>query len=226
LFRNVNVFANYSRAYRAPDINEKFYTGITGRGFIIANPDLKNESSQNFDAGIKITNSRFFLGAYGFIYDIDNLVERYLIGEQLYTYGNVDKGRIKGLELEWEYFPVSRFSFFGNYYLYDGKSKTTDNPLNDIPAQRLILGGRLWLNQFSLEINGILQDEKDNPGPSEMAIPSYGLLNLKASYRINRSIKIYLQVRNLLDKYYLARPDPESREEPGRNFLMGLSFTY
>jgi len=226
LFRDVNVFANYSRAYRAPDINEKFYTGITGRGFIIANPDLKNESSQNFDAGIKITNSRFFLGAYGFIYDIDNLVERYLIGEQLYTYGNVDKGRIKGLELEWEYFPVSRFSLFGNYYLYDGKSKTTDNPLNDIPAQRLILGGRLWLNQFSLEINGILQDEKDNPGPSEMAIPSYGLLNLKASYRINRSIKIYLQVRNLLDKYYLARPDPESREEPGRNFLMGLSFTY
>ncbi len=226
LFKQISLFANFSRAYRTPDLNEKFYTGITGRGHIIANPDLKNESSLNFDAGLKITGRRLFLGFYGFSYSIDNLVERYLIGYQLYTYGNVDRGRIKGLELEWEYFPVSRLSFFGNGYLYDGKSRVSDGPLNDIPPARLIIGSRVWFNRFSFEVNSYLQAEKDQPGPAEIAIPGYGLLNLKATCNLNRWFRLYLRVNNLLDKEYLARPDPDSRVEPGRNFLFGLSFAY
>lgn len=226
LFQNVSLFANYSRAYRTPDINEKFYTGITGRGFIIANPQLKNESSQNFDAGLKISGSRLFLGIYGFVYNIDNLIERYLIGSQLYTYGNVEQGKIKGVELEAEYFPWSRLSFFGNYFFYDGQSKVTSGPLNDIPSPRLFLGGRVWLSRLTLEISLLYQAKKDEPGPAEIAIPGYSLLNLRASYRLNRSVKINLRVNNLFDKWYLARPDPDSREEPGRNFLLGLNFSY
>jgi len=77
-----------------------------------------------------------------------------------------------------------------------------------------------------LEINGWLQAKKDNPGPSEIAIPGYGLLNLKVSYNLKKSLKIYARVNNLLNKYYVARPDPDSREEPGRNFLFGLAFSY
>ncbi len=226
LFQNVSLFANYSRAYRTPDINEKFYTGITGRGFIIANPQLKNESSQNFDAGVKISGSRMFLGIYGFVYNIDNLIERYLIGSQLYTYGNVEQGKIKGVELEAEYFPWSRLSFFGNYFLYDGQSKVTGGPLNDIPSPRLFIGGRAWLSRLTLEISLLYQAKKDEPGPAEIAIPDYSLVNLRASYRLNRALKINLRVNNLFNKWYLARPDPDSREEPGRNFLLGLSFSY
>jgi len=226
LFRQVSLFANFSRAYRTPDLNEKFYTGITGRGFIIANPDLKNESSQNIDAGLKITGRRLFLGFYAFSYRIDNLVERYLIGTDLYTYGNVEQGRIKGLELEWEYFPVSRLSVFGNGFLYDGKSRVSAGPLNDIPPQRLIIGSRVWFGRFNLEVNGYFQAKKENPGPSEIAIPGYSLINLKAAYNLNRWFRLYFRINNLLDKEYLARPDPDSRPDPGRNFLFGLSFAY
>ncbi len=226
LFPSVSLFANYSRAYRTPDLNEKFYTGITGRGYIIANPDLKNESSQNLDAGVKVISRRLFVGLYGFAYNIDNLVERYKIGTQLYTYENVDRGQIRGMELELEYFPFTRFCLFGNFYLYEGKSRITEEPLNDIPPLRLILGSRVWFNRLSLEVNGLLQSEKENPGPAEIAIPGYGLLNFRATYNLNSSLKIHLRVNNLLNKLYLARPDPDSREEPGRNFQLGLSFSY
>ncbi len=226
LFKRVTLFANYSRAYRAPDLNEKFYTGITGRGFIIANPDLKNESSQNIDAGLKITGRRFFLGFYAFSYSIDNLVERYLIGYQLYTYGNVEQGRIRGLELEWEYFPVAGLSFFGNCFLYNGQSRVSGSPLNDIPPERLIVGGRVWLNRLSFEVSSYLQAEHNNPGQAEIAIPGYGLLNLRATYNLNRWLRLYFRINNILNKEYLARPDPDSRVEPGRNLLFGLSFAY
>ncbi len=228
LLPSVSLFANFSRAYRTPDLNEKFYTGITGRGLIIANPDLKDESSLNFDAGVKFTGRRLFVGLYGFSYSIDHLIERYLVDpdNQIYTYGNVDNGRIEGLELEWEYFPVSRLSIFGNGFLYQGQSRLSAVPLNDIPPQRLIVGARVWVNRFNLEVNGCLQEDKDNPGPSEIAIPGYGLMNLKASYNLNRWCKLNFRVNNLLNKEYLARPDPDARVEAGRNFLFGLAFAY
>gem|GEM_PF-6021462 len=62
-----------------------------------------------------------------------------------------------------------------------------------------------------MEINGWLQAKKDNPGPSEIAIPGYGLLNLKVSYNLKKSLKIYARVNNLLNKYYVARPGLKGR---------------
>jgi len=88
------------------------------------------------------------------------------------------------------------------------------------------VGGRVWFNRLSFEVNGYLQAEQDNPGPSEISIPGYGLLNLKATYNLNRWLRLYFRVNNLLDREYLARPDPDSRVEPGRNLLFGLSFSY
>lgn len=228
IFSGGSLFVSFSRAYRTPDINEKYYTGITGRGLIIANPELKNESSWNFDGGLKFTGRRLFLGFYGFSYSLNNLIERYLIdpANQIYTYDNVDRGRINGVELEWEFYPLARFSIFGNGFIYEGKSRLNDIPLNDIPPHRLILGIRIWHNRWNLEVNSYLQAEKKNPGPSEIAIPGYGLVNLKASYNLNRWFKLNLRVNNLLDREYLARPDPDARVEPGRNFLIGLAFAY
>jgi iron complex outermembrane receptor protein len=228
LSEQVVVFGNLSRAYRAASLNEMFYTGITGRGFIIANPDLNPETSFNLDAGFKLIFKRFFAGIYSFYYEIDDLIERYLInpGERIYAYGNVNRGKISGYELEIEYYPFPGWKIFGNYFSFSGQSKTTHDNLNDIPPSRLFLGTRLWIERFSFEINTTLQQEKKNPGPAEIAIPGFGVVNIKASYLYNSSLSIYLSLSNLLNKDYLARPDPDSVAEPGRNFIFGLSYSF
>jgi hemoglobin/transferrin/lactoferrin receptor protein len=220
------IFANLSRAFRAPDLNERFYSGITGRGFIIANPGLKSEASLNFDTGLKFISQRAFIGLYGFYYEIDDMIERYRIEETVYTYGNIDRGAIRGFELECEYFPWPWFSVFGNLARIDGKSLQNNVPLNDIPPRRLYLGARAWLGRLSLEINGTWQGEKDDPGPAEIAISAAQYLDLKLSYFLPPSVNVYLAVNNLLDESYLGRPDPEAREEPGRNFLFGISYSF
>jgi hemoglobin/transferrin/lactoferrin receptor protein len=220
------IFANLSRAFRAPDLNERFYSGITGRGFIIANPDLKSEASLNFDGGLKFISSRAFIGLYGFYYEINEMIERYRVGEAVYTYGNIDKGALHGLELEWEYFPWSGLSVFGNATLINGESLKNDVPLNDIPPRRLLLGTRAWFGRMSFEINGMWQAKKGDPGPAEIVIPAAQVLNLKSSYYLARSVHIYLAVDNLLNESYLGRPDPEARLEPGRNFLFGISYLF
>jgi outer membrane receptor protein involved in Fe transport len=77
------------------------------------------------------------------------MIERYRVADKTYTYGNIEKGRIRGLELEWEVFPWSGFSLFGNAAVLDGKSLMTGAALNDIPPQRLHLGGRAWIGRLS-----------------------------------------------------------------------------
>lgn len=219
-------FANISRAYRAPDLNELYYTGITGRGFIISNPALSPESSLGYDAGLKHIGRRHFLGLYGFSYTLEDMIERYRIDEKLYTYGNIEKGRIQGLELEWEFFLGAGFSLFGNATAIEGESLNAGVPLNDIPPRRLLLGGRAWLGRLSLEVNGTWQKEKDDPGPAEIAIPSAHWVSFKSSYFLAPSTHFYFVLSNLLGANYLARPDPESMPAPGRNFHLGISYSF
>ena len=226
LTNEIFIFANMSRAYRIPSLSELFYTGITGRGSIISQPDLKSETSLNFDAGIKFINKRLFAGFYSFYYEIDSLIERYLVSDKIYTYGNIDRGGISGFEVELEFYPISGWKIFGNFFSFKGKSIITQNPLNDIPASRLFLGTRLWLGRFSAEIASTFQEEKNAPGPAEIKIPGYKIVNIKASYLIASSWRLYLVLSNLFNECYLARPDSDSREEPGRNLLLGARYSF
>jgi outer membrane receptor protein involved in Fe transport len=219
-------FANLSRAFRAPDLNELFYSGITGRGFIIANPDLIPESSLSFDGGLKIIARRSFIGLYGFSYEIRDMIERYRIAERTYTYDNIEQGRIRGVELEWEYFPWTGFSLFGNLAALEGKSLETGAPLNDIPPRRLNFGGRAWIGRLSLGIEGAWQGEKSDPGPAEIEIPSAVQVDFEASYFIRPGFQLYLLISNIFNQSYLARPDPESVAEPGRNLVLGVSCSF
>jgi len=220
------AFANVSRAYRTPTLSEKFYTGISGRGFIVANPGLKPETSFNLDAGVKFMTGRLFLGVYGFVYSIDDMIERSIVVERTYTYGNIERGRILGVELELEYFPVQGWKLFANLSALSGESEATGLALNDAPPLRAVLGSKLWAGRFSAEIETVLQAEKSDPGPAEIAIPGFGVFRAKAAYRIDGTLSVYAVVSNLTDRFYLARPDPDAMEEPGRSLSLGLSLSF
>ncbi len=223
---SVVFFTNLARAYRAPSLNELFYSGITGRGFVFAQPGIKPEMSYNLDIGLKVIQNRFFVGAYAFYYLIDDMIERYLVEEALYTYGNINRGEIKGYEIEVEYYPMPGWRIFGNFFSFKGKSLNSDDYLNDIPSHRLYLGTKFWIGRLSLEVNATLQGEKANPGPAEIAIPGFETFGLKASYFIASAVQCYVVLSNVTNSLYIARPDPSAVEEPGRNFLIGLNFSF
>lgn len=226
VFPAVVLFANLSRAYRAPSLSELFYTGITGRGFIISQPDLNPETSLNLDLGLKIIQERLFVGVYAFNYLINDLIERFLLEESIYTYGNINRGEIRGIELELEYYPIPGWVIFGNFFSFHGKSMEADGHLNDIPPSRLYAGTKFWLGRFSIEANATIQQNKTNPGPAEIEIPGYARVGLKASYFLDSSLQIYLVLDNVFNTKYAIRPDPDAVEEPGRNLLLGLNFSF
>ncbi|TRZ84012.1 TonB-dependent receptor [bacterium] len=220
------AFANLSRSYRVPSLNERFYTGISGRGFIIAQPGLRPETALNLDGGVRYTGRRLFAGLYAFSYTIDDMIERYTKSPSIYTYGNIDKGWIRGLEFEVEYFPVPGWKIFGNLFSIKGRSVKTDASLNDIPSFHAYAGTRVWLGRFSAEINGTFQLKKNDPGPAEVAIPGSGLVNFKTNYILSSSLSFFGLVSNLFDNAYFARPDSEAMLEPGRSLNVGVAFSF
>ena len=225
LVRDLTAFVNLSRAYRLASINELFYTGISGRGFIVGNPDLRPESSLNFDGGLKLLGRRHFFGLYAFRYQIDDMIERYRLDPSTYTYGNIEKGRLQGLEFEAEAFLLPGWKVFGNVAAIRGRSLETGVALNDIPPFQIYTGTRIWKGKLSAELNATFRLAKSNPGPAEIDVASSELVNLKATY-LWRGLNFYVNLVNIFNVAYVARADSEAMVEPGRNLRFGFVFAF
>ena len=219
------MFANVSRAYRTPGLSELFYSGITGRGVIIAQPNLTPETSANGDIGVRYVGKRFFAGLYGFRYRIDDLIDRYLVSDKVYTYLNVEDVLITGVEFEFEYYPLNGWKIFGNCSAMNGESRATEEPINDITPLRAQLGSRFQLRNLSFEISGFYQADKDNPGAAEITIPSYSYVQARIGYDFP-SIGVYALVKNAFNEAFLGRPDPDGVYEPGRNIIFGARYRF
>ena len=219
------VFVNLARAYRLPSLNELYYSGITGRGTVIGQPGLEPESSLNLDAGLKLPGRRFFLGLYAFRYGIDDMIERYQLDATTYTYGNIERGLLRGLELEAEAFPLEGWKVFGSLAAIRGRSLATGEPLNDVPPVRLRAGARYWKGRFSAEVNATISLAKDDPGPAEIAVASSEVVNLKAGY-VWRGVSVFATLGNVFDAAYIARADADAMVEPGRNLRLGLAYAF
>lgn len=225
LVKNVTAFVNLSRAYRLASINERFYTGISGRGFIVGNPDLRPESSLNLDGGLKLLGRRLFFGLYAFRYQIDNMIERYRLDPSTYTYGNIERGRLQGLEFEAEAFLLPGWKIFGNVAMIRGRSLETGVPLNDVPPFQIYTGTRVWKGKLSAELNATFRLAKANPGPAEIEVASSELVNLKASY-LWHGLNFYVTLENVFNTAYIARADSEAMVEPGRNLRLGFVYAF
>lgn len=225
LTRDLTAFVNVARAYRLASINERFYTGISGRGFIIGQPDLEPESSFNLDGGLRFLGRRVFLGLYGFRYRIDDMIERYRIDTTTYTYGNIERGLLTGVELEAEAFLLPGWKVLGSVAAIRGRSLATDVPLNDVPPVRFTAGTEYWAGRFSAGLDAAFALAKDTPGPAEIAVASSTVVDLKAAY-FWRGVRFTAVLGNLFNATYIARADADAQIEPGRNLRLAIGYSF
>ncbi|MBN2347073.1 MAG: TonB-dependent receptor [Candidatus Aminicenantes bacterium] len=222
----LTLFLNVGTAYRLPSLSEAFYTGITGRSSIVGNPDLKPETSVNLDAGIRVHGARLFCGAYLFQYDIRDMIEKFPLGENAYTYENIERGRIRGLEAEFQFRPLEKIELFGSGLWYRGRSTAGGGALNDVPSAKLFLGAKSWLGRFWGEVTWMAQAAVTRPGPAEAVIPAVFLTDLKAGCYFSNHLFLFLKVANLFDRAYYANADPDIPQARGRDLSLGLSLNF
>ncbi len=215
--------ANVGTGLRFPSLSERFFSGTTGRGEVIGNPDLDPESSLSTDLGLRWYGQRTFTSVSAFRLEIDDYIERIEIAPELLTFVNLTSGRILGFELEGFFQPTERWYFSWNGHLLDGEDRDGAS-LADIPPERLKLAARFtegrWRAQLGLQLRG----EKDNPGSGEKVIPAAELLSASLSFQVSPEVALTIHGNNLLDEVYFTSADRRSPVAEGRS--AGLSFSW
>ena len=157
---NLTLFGRYSRGFRPPLYNEanfSFRADIPFRPHKgIPNPDIKTETSNNFEIGLTSRSKQFDFGITGFYNRYDNFIERAaLIGYdnndigtftpvpfQVFQTKNVSEAEIYGLEMKAAYRFSSKpggFTLRSALGLQVGNDLTNDKPLATVGPLQAIL---------------------------------------------------------------------------------------
>ena len=218
-----SVTAQWAHGFRMPTLSDRYYRGVSGRGFVIGNPDLVPETSNQWDLAVRSRVGPAHLAAYGYYYLIYDLVERYRKGAD-YVFRNRGTAEIYGGELEAGFLLAPGYSlqFFGTWVR--GSAREDGAPLADIPP---LNGGisfdarpvdRLWIRaRFAV----FARD--DRPGPTEIVTPGYGIVDLSAGYRLLRGLEARVVLGNLLNKEYPGTPDELGVPAPGFNATFAIA---
>jgi outer membrane receptor protein involved in Fe transport len=215
-----SVTGQIARGFRDPTLSDRYFRGPSGRGFITGNPDLEPETSLQLDAAVRYTAPRFRLGFFAFRYEIDSLIERFQTTPDNFFFRNRDKALIRGVELEIQADLVADLMLQVAAQLQRGKAVDDDAPLDDIsPATISAQITRLLGARGFVQVRGAAYGRDDRPGPSEVEVAGYGLVDAAGGYRLKDGVEVRLNVRNLFDHSHLVNSDPRAILAPGISAL-------
>lgn len=225
-----SVFANYASGFRAPSAFQVngFQENIPGTSVaVLSNPDLKPETSQNLELGVRAQLSRLHIALVAFTGDFENLiVDKKPMGGTgtvgdplLFQSINIDNATIQGFEVQgkvdWGTWAGGRWSTPFAYGQTRGTDKATGKRLNAIDPAKLVVGLRYATAQWDwrLEMTHHSAKRTSDLGepylPKQVGVPQFTVpdattLDLSAQWRPRKDWRINLALINLGDtKYWL-----------------------
>jgi outer membrane receptor protein involved in Fe transport len=146
----VSPFVRFGRSYRHPNLEEMFYAGPATAGNIAPNINVKPETGNNVDVGVKMDLRRFSGGTYLFMNQYKNFIAQDLVAAatpagplvQTTNYADV---RIHGLELAGTapvvsphgVITLSASAALTRGTITEGVDPFTGLPLDDAPADNI-----------------------------------------------------------------------------------------
>jgi outer membrane receptor protein involved in Fe transport len=226
-FRGLTAIAQIARGFRDPTLSDRYFTGVSGRGFITGSPGLVPETSLQADVALRYTRGGLRLGLYAYRYRIEDLVERYEAAPDQFFFRNRGPALLRGVEVEAVATAKSDLSVAVGAQAASGRALADDVPLDDSPAPGITLTVRQGLRGRGYVLARAAAYRRDGrPGPTERVVPGYGTLDLGSGWRIGRATEIRFLVRNVTDKEYSATSDAKSVLAPGRAGLATLSIDF
>jgi len=226
LAREWSLSAQFSRGFRDPTLSDRYFRGVSGRGFVVGNPDLSAETSNQWDLSLRGRAGVVNLGLSGYVYRIEDLIERYREGNDFH-FRNRGEAEITGLEIEADVRVAPRLVVRLAGSLSQGRILDDGTWAPDIlpPTAQLIVdhepfGGFFWRARFV----AMARDER--PGASEVVVAGYGRLDLSLGWRFSGLLTVTVSARNVFDKAYADSADELSVLAPGRGAILTLSGSF
>ncbi|MEZ5313173.1 MAG: TonB-dependent receptor [Thermoanaerobaculia bacterium] len=207
--------------FRSPTLSDRYFRGPSGRGFVVGNPDLEEETSLQYDLGTRWRRGRTAVGLFAYRYEIDDLIERYRDGDD-FRFRNRGEGRIEGIEAELQTSLGESWSLEAGLAVSRGG---TDGgaAIDDIAPPNGFVTLRYTFRRAYLFGRVASFLEHDDPGPTELRRPGYTLLDVGGGYRFGEAAELRLLVKNVADRFYFGAPDDAAAPASGRSVSLALS---
>lgn len=219
--QNVTGSLQVARGFRDPTLSDRFFRGPTGRGFVTGNPDLDPETSLQYDGSLRWAIGRGSVAAFGYLYEIDGLIERYSDDGANFFFRNRGEAEIRGFEIEAQTPLAAGFTL--ELAVTAAKGETADGePIDDIPAHGGFATLRWADERHFAYLRGASFQRDDRPGPIEVERPGYTTLELGAGWHLSDLVELRLVGRNLTDERFWESADETATLARGRSFTLGL----
>jgi outer membrane receptor protein involved in Fe transport len=212
----------YVRGFREPTLSDRYFRGISGRGFVVGNPELEPEKSDQFDVALRAALSeRASVALYGYLYRIRDVVERFREGPD-FRFRNRGEQEVRGAELEAGWNPHERLELSVCLSWARGRLLDDDSFAADVPAASAVFTARHSLfERFWWRVRARLAARDDEPGPTEVDTPSAQVVDLSAGVAVATGLEVVVLGSNLTDERYPLSPDADAPPAAGRS--VGLS---
>ncbi len=193
---DTKIKANYGTGFVAPSLYQLYDPNY-------GNPQLSPETNLGYDFGFEQPiggKDSLTLGADYFDDDLDNLISY----NSQFVSVNIGKARTYGVETFLEFKGIRNLKVKGSYTYTNAQDLITDTPLIRRPQNKAsgdvdYQWGALGLGTSLTYVGTSLDD--DFAG-NTVTLPSYFLVNLRISYRVNSQIGLFARVDNLFNQWY------------------------
>lgn len=245
----LKVFAQYAHGFRAPTPSQ-VNGGVTNLTASqpyrsIGNPDLRPETSDTVEAGVRGRDRKLRYSASVFKARYkDFILSNVRVGgagtaadPTVFQSVNASRADIRGVELAAAWTFVPGWTLSASYARARGDSETggVSKPLETIEPQKLVLGLRyerpgVWGGE--LLVTGVKRQERLPDATQYLAPPGFAVADVAAWFELDRRTSVNLAVTNLFDRKYTLWADArgllptstllDAYSQPGRSLSASL----
>ncbi|MSR21198.1 MAG: TonB-dependent receptor [Gemmatimonadetes bacterium] len=248
----VQLIGSVGRGFRSPNLVELFFDGAVpeANAYQRASQDLKAETSFNYDLGARYQDELLHIEWFYFRNEVSDGIRGEPVlgatGDTIRTAGlrtyqnvNVDKIRIKGVEVNADVRLASGFGLGGSFATLDAEDKIDpQNPVGESYSTKITgragyraPDGRFW-GEWETRYSGEQKDVALGSGnPLGAMLPSFVVHGIRGGIRLVETGRLThgltLAVGNLTDELYAETANGSFfRPEPKRNLTISWDMTF
>ena len=242
---NLTGFASYRRGFRSAAA-ELAGIGFDGGRYyrVRPNPNLKSETSDNFETGLRYNspsvnlNLAAFYSRYKNFINIGQTTLNPPIGGYSIEVMPVNNGRVTtyGIELGTEWHLTSSWKLRGALSWMRGTVKEpVEQPLSTANPLTGVLGVEYGADKWGIATNFRWAARQKRVANGNFQTPGYGVWDMTAYFRPWRNLEVNAGVYNIGNRRYWRHADVaglsdnnliERYTQPGRNFSLGASLKF
>ncbi|HRW63030.1 MAG TPA: TonB-dependent receptor [Bacteroidales bacterium] len=246
LTKDMDLSLNAGRSFRAPSLEESFKYIDLGSKVRLGDPNLDPEKGYSIDLGLRLWKPSFHFNISAYVNWLNDMIVEQ-DGEFIYSYvsglvdtipaainTNVDKARLYGIDISFEYNPVKNWVLYGSGMYVRGEDTQNNTDLPLIPPMNGRIGLRYnWPGIISADIVAVGFADQDKVAAGESETKGYARFDfmLQSALIPIDFAKVQLTggIENMGDRAYsnhLSTNRGAITIEPGRNFYVKLKVLF